>query len=95
MKRHLEFTLCSLLAAASARELVAGNPGVANSAVGGPPPGPSGAPIPIEQIPTGAISVSDNRVRFIRPGLTEECRVSMNGGRQDLVIAPEHTNGKL
>jgi len=33
--------------------------------------------------------VSDNRVRFIRLGLIEECRVSMNGGRQDLVIAPE------
>ena len=54
MKRHLEFTLCSLLAAASAQELVAENTGVSGSAGSGPPLGPMGAPIPMEQI--GAVA---------------------------------------
>ena len=36
---------------------------------------------------TGTVSVQDKLVRFIRPGLTEEYSVSVDGVRQDFVIA--------
>ena len=36
--------------------------------------------------PTGLVSVTDNVARFIRPGLTEEYTVSVDGVRQDFVI---------
>ena len=36
---------------------------------------------------TGTVSVNDKLVRFTRPGLTEEYSVSVDGVRQDLVIA--------
>ena len=36
--------------------------------------------------PTGLVSVTDNMARFIRPGLTEEYTVSVDGVRQDFII---------
>jgi hypothetical protein len=36
--------------------------------------------------PAGTISVSDNQVRFVRPGLVEEYSVSMDGVRQDFLV---------
>src|SRR6266567_7121031 len=36
--------------------------------------------------PTGAVSLDGETVRFIRPGLTEEYSVSMDGLRQDFII---------
>ena len=35
---------------------------------------------------SGLVSVTDNVARFIRPGLTEEYTVSVDGVRQDFVI---------
>ena len=35
---------------------------------------------------SGTVEVADNLVRFVRPGLTEEYSVSMDGVRQDLVV---------
>lgn len=37
--------------------------------------------------PTGTVAVAEQVVRFIRPGLTEEYTVSMDGVRQDFVMA--------
>ena len=36
--------------------------------------------------PIGSVSVTDNVARFIRPGLTEEYTVSVDGVRQDFII---------
>src|SRR5207249_6595994 len=35
---------------------------------------------------TGTVQVADNLARFVRPGVTEEYRVSMDGLRQDFII---------
>ena len=49
--------------------------------------GAHGVPRPTIQLPrTGTVQVADKLVRFLRPGLTEEYSVSMDGVRQDFII---------
>ena len=53
-------------------------------------PGAHGVTRPTSMIPTlacsGIVNVADNVARFIRPGLTEEYTVSVDGVRQDFII---------
>jgi hypothetical protein len=49
--------------------------------------GPSGPVSPISLPTTGSVSVTDHLVTFARPGLTEEYSVSVDGVRQDFVVA--------
>jgi hypothetical protein len=53
-------------------------------------PGAHGVARPTSMLPTltgsGLVNVTDNAARFIRPGLTEEYSVSVDGVRQDFLI---------
>lgn len=59
------------------------------------PNGGEGVPGTGEEVlpPTGTVSVEGKTARFIRPGLTEEYRVSADGVRQDFIIA-QRPNGQ-